>query len=1711
MRQLLVCLLVLAGFSAAAQVYNNEWIDYSKTYYKFRVGKDGVYRISGATLAAAGLGAAPAERLQLWRNGVQVPLYTSVPTGALSAADYVEFWGKMNDGKPDRELYRDPASHLNDRWSLIGDTAAYFLTVNPATAANLRLQTTANNVAGNTLPAEPYFLYTAGQYFKNKINNGFYFDVTGNYLYSSSYDIGEGWTSDDIATGIELNKTPVYGTLTTNYFANLYPATAGPAPVLKVSATGNATHPSRRYRVNLNGDSVLGGVVPYLSSSTDQAAFSLALLSSGSATLAITNLSDPCNVAPCVSVDRLVIHKIEMTYPRQFNFGGESNFEFSLPASAAGNYLEIAGFSHGGVAPVLYDLTTGKRYVGEIAGSVVKFALLPSAVDRNLVLVSQAPGNITSIGSLQSRSFVNYSTVANQGDYLIITHPALTAGPGGTNPVEDYRVYRASAPGGGFNAKVFFEDQLTDQFGFGIKKNPAGIRNFIRFARRKFAVAPKHALLVGRGVHYLHQRSVDAGGTPLQKENLEKLNLVPTFGWPASDMLLTAEIGTSTSQLSIGRITAITPQELGNFLKKVKEYESAQQTPSGAIGDKGWMKNIAHIAGAGEEPLASTLNYNLNSYKRVVEDSLWGANVTTFSKTSTSLVQQLSDADLTRLFNEGLSFVTYYGHSSATTLEFNLAEPANYDNQGKYPMFFALGCNAGNTFDYNETRFVQRNYLSDKYVLAPDRGSINFVASTHFGIVHYLDIWNFRAYTNMTRSLYRAGIGDVMKKTIEDVYGILSPDDFLARANAEQTILNGDPAVRVNQQPKPDYVIVDTMVKVPNFVSVADQSFRVGVSVMNIGKAPTRPVVIETKRQFPDGSTLVRRDTVSGIRYRDTLNFTLPIDPTKDKGSNRITVTVDADNVADEMFENNNTAFREFIIFEDEARPVYPYNYAIVNNRNITLKVSTANPFSTSKQYRMEIDTTENFNSPLKASGTLTSAGGVLEFAPGISFTDSTVYYWRVAPVPASGTPIWNTASFVYLPNSPVGFNQSHYFQHQKSTIQDMTLAPGSQWTFKEKINNLLIKNGVFPTAASQAAEFSVSVNGLTYIRSVCGLPNIIVNVFDQKTFLPWFNTNAGQPGRFGSDPMCGQDRAYNFQFTLTDSVKRQKLVEFLEMIPSGDYVVIRNTSGTDDRNNYFANGWKKDTSFLGASRSIYHHLVAQGFADADSFNRSRAFIFTYKKNGQAAVTPKSIFSQGIFDKISLSADYNTPDTVGYVTSPVFGPAAAWKDFKWRGTTADASAGDYPTVNIIGLKANGTADTLFRNITSAQQTVDVSSINASVYRFLQLRLANLDSVYHTPYQLAYWRLTYDPIPEGAVTPNVLFSMKDTVDVGEPLQLKLAFKNISDGTFRDSMALRLTVFDRANNARVIAVPKQKSPKVSGDVMNIQLDVDTRQLAGANTLYLDVNPDDDQPEQYHFNNFIFRNFYVRGDTLNPLLDVTFDNVHILNRDVVSARPAITVKLKDEAKWMLLNDPSVVTVQVRYPDASGYLTSNSLTRTFAFNSDTLKFVPATGAGNTASIEFRPAFLQDGEYELIVTGKDMSNNEAGPASYRVTFQIINKAMISNLLNYPNPFTTATAFVFTLTGAEVPQNLRIQILTVTGKVVREITKDELGPLRVGRNITEFKWDGTDQYGQKLANGVYLYRVITNLNGKSLEKYRAAEDNTDKYFKKGYGKMYLMR
>ena len=129
MKQLFIIFFIFCTLAGKAQL-NNSWIDYSKTYYKFKVGKSGLCRINQPALSSLGLGSTPAENFQLWRNGEQVRLYTSITTGVFGSNDYIEFNGKMNDGIPDKTLYRFASSQLSDSFSLHTDTATYFLTVN---------------------------------------------------------------------------------------------------------------------------------------------------------------------------------------------------------------------------------------------------------------------------------------------------------------------------------------------------------------------------------------------------------------------------------------------------------------------------------------------------------------------------------------------------------------------------------------------------------------------------------------------------------------------------------------------------------------------------------------------------------------------------------------------------------------------------------------------------------------------------------------------------------------------------------------------------------------------------------------------------------------------------------------------------------------------------------------------------------------------------------------------------------------------------------------------------------------------------------------------------------------------------------------------------------------------------------------------------------------------------------------------------------------------------------------------------------------------------------------------------------------------------------------------------------------------------------------------------------------------------------------------
>ncbi|MBM3432403.1 MAG: hypothetical protein FJX92_05305 [Bacteroidetes bacterium] len=509
----------------------------------------------------------------------------------------------------------------------------------------------------------------------------------------------------------------------------------------------------RRFSIFVNGTQYDEATMDYFDYVRREVNFPISVLSAGTASVVVRNLS---NANP----DRMALAQMELTYPRLFNFGGAAQFLFSLPASSTGGYLEISGFSHGGVAPILYDLTSGRRYVCDISNpALVKVQLLSATGARNLLLCSVASGIPQSIPALQMRNFINYGATSNQGNYLIISHPALFNGPGGSNPVEDYRSYRTGAVGGRHQAKIYVIDQLIDQFAFGIRLHPLSVRNFIRYARANFSMPVKNVLLIGKGVDYVSNRG------NLSNPDLDRLSLIPTFGSPASDILLAADPGMNVMpRVSIGRISVIYPSEVAAYMNKVIQYERQLAIFSPLIREKAWTKNVVHVNGSSDGVLGDILANSLSGFSRIVSDTYYGGKVHDFSKLSTAPVEQVSSLRLYSLFEEGIGLLTYFGHSSATTLEFNLDNPANYNNPGKYPMIFLLGCNAGNFFTFNTVRLQTKETISEKFVLAGERGGIGVMASSGLGIVNYLDLYHNRLMRAASVNKYGKTIGEIIQE-----------------------------------------------------------------------------------------------------------------------------------------------------------------------------------------------------------------------------------------------------------------------------------------------------------------------------------------------------------------------------------------------------------------------------------------------------------------------------------------------------------------------------------------------------------------------------------------------------------------------------------------------------------------------------------------------------------------------------------------------------------------------------------------------------------------------------------------------------------------------------------------------------------------------------------------------------------------------------------
>ena len=109
----------------------------------------------------------------------------------------------------------------------------------------------------------------------------------------------------------------------------------------------------------------------------------------------------------------------------------------------------------------------------------------------------------------------------------------------------------------------------------------------------------------------------------------------------------------------------------------------------------------------------------------------------------------------------------------------------------------------------------------------------------------------------------------------------------------------------------------------------------------------------------------------------------------------------------------------------------------------------------------------------------------------------------------------------------------------------------------------------------------------------------------------------------------------------------------------------------------------------------------------------------------------------------------------------------------------------------------------------------------------------------------------------------------------------------------------------------------------------------------------------------------------------------------------------------------------------------------------------------------------------------KDSSGNFSDTTSRRMVFYVYNQSDMVFVYNYPNPFKNDTYFTFELRGSKIPDEFIIKIYTIAGRLIREIS---VPPSNMNIGFNRVYWDGRDQDGDSIANGVYFYKIITRLN-----------------------------
>jgi len=1713
-RLLLWSFLVLSVCnSLRAQQYGNEWINYNQKYYACKVFSTGIHTISYNSLLNANIpvGSFSHQNIQIFGREQEIPLYVDLGVdGTFGPGDYIAFFAERNDGWLDTTLYDDPTWQGNPKYSLYNDTIQYFFTWNSSTN-NLRFIPETDTDFNSYTPAT-HVLSEASAFYNSAYNEG---EKVSNAS-SSFYVPGEGWGRSAVngASGYTLSLTANTPSLYTGIDATDCRFRSVSVSNSNAAFTGLGNH-HLLFTVGNGADTIVDTIFTGYKAIKIDEMFPASTLSSGTTPLKWKIIGNQG-----AATDYQSLNYWSFWYPRTMNMAGANNISFKILNNTAQSKIRLDLTNLTYSDPLMLVLGSTPRVVSITNNAGVHQALVPNETNgtEQLVVFQDASTfiNVNTFTPVNGIGFFNdYSAMNPEQALLMVYHSSIQSA------AIEYATYRQGMTGGNYNVILANVSELYQQFGGGIEKHINGIRRFSHLIYDQASAKPVGLFLMGKGIREANVSGITSTG-PGSRTNAANYaaNLIPSFGQPSSDICITSNLPGTTMWkplIPTGRISAVNNQELKDYLEKVKLYDQQQiQSSVYNTPEKDWQKHVIHFVGGTDASQQNTFQNYMQVMENTIENRFFGGEVLTIAKDDSD---PLSPGELQAVMDRienGVSLVNYFGHSMATTsgFEINLDEPENWNNYGKYPIMITNSCYNGNIFQNNRSK-------SEEFVNVPDYGAIAYIGTVNLGFANTLFTYTNELYKNFSLANYGQTISSQMRSVVGYIEGF--GNNLYNESTALQMVLNGDPMIRLNWHQKPEIELLSTRVWFqPEDIDLSTDSIEMFIELTNLGRSIQDTFSLEITRDFPGSITdSLYQFYIPGLHYKKVHSLKIPLQPSIGVGINNFTIKADRPSFVDEQYDelSNNQIVKTLFINVSGIEPVLPWKFAVVPEDSVTLKASTIDPIADFNTYRFEIDTTDLFDSPFKRYALVSGLGGVKEVNPSqwllssnnssapLICTDSTVYFWRVAI--DETTPYWRESSFEYIVGKE-GWGQDHFFQFKDNTFNDIDYnRPDRLREFNPTTRNLTCDVRT-STAIPDIYYNAYYLDGQQLEYGICTTtPSLHVVVMDPCTFEPW-GTRYGSENpthNFGNANDNGSCRSRVENYFIFRQNSASQLASFQDMVlnqvPDGHYLLIYTP----------ING--QFSTWDGIDPNMYTTFSALGSDSIYQGRPNRPFAFFCKKGDPSTVVEE--MGQFPGQDVFLSANMYCADYIGQETSVMIGPAAQWGNVYWKQDALEPGSQDTTELRIYGYDVYGALQqTLSYELTSNDSLLNLNSlIDAAQMPYIKLKAFYKDSVTYTPAQIDYWHVLYDPLPEAAIDGSNGYTWNPTMDTlteGQNVSFAVDIRNIFSIDM-DSLLISYWVEDQDQQVHLITYPRQDSLRV-GETLRDTITFNTGGMAGLNSFWMEVNPYTDfynvitdQPEQAHFNNLLQIPFFVQGDDEHPILDVTFDGRHILNRDIISPESEILITLKDENPYLIMNedsDTSFFGIYITDPDGI----QSRVPFVDELGNTIMQWIPAESQYKKFKIIYPAFFAKDGIYTLFVQGSDKSGNLSGDFEYKIEFEVIHESSITHLMNYPNPFSTSTKFVFTLTGSEVPEDMVIQILTVSGRVVREITEDQLGPIHIGRNITEYAWDGRDEFGDQLANGVYLYRVKAKINGEDIKHL---ESGADQYFNKGFGKMYLLR